>query len=111
MSPGWNRILVAVMAVACLVAAFAIALTDSMDNLWCGSFVRAGLLLGALWIGLPTKGRAAAWANVSPYWILAAGAGIVLIGRVVKRPQVLIPFIAAFFILTWVWPLLTGRRR
>lgn len=88
-----------------------IGLLDSMDNLWCGSFVRSGLLLGAFWIGMPTKGRAAAWADVSPLHLIATCGVIVLMMRVVRRPYLLIPLAAVLFVLTVVWPMVTGQRR
>jgi len=111
MSPKWNRILTGILAALFVVAGLVIGATDSWGNLWCGSFIRAGALLGAFWIGMPTKGRAAAWANFSPTWILAGALGLVLFMRVVQRPQVLIPLISTAAVLIWVWPWLTGSGR
>ena len=76
MQPHWNRLLIGCLAVTFLVAGLAIGLFDSWGNLWCGSLIRASLLLGAFWLGMPTKGRAAAWANFSPWWIIAIAVGM-----------------------------------
>lgn len=103
-----NRALVGVLAIACLIGAFVVYLFDSWENIWCGSFVRVGLLLGAFWLGLPSKGRAAAWADVSPWWIFGF-AGAMLF--VVRRPRVLIPMIIVIAFLAYVVPMLTGANR
>ena len=54
---------------------------DSPDNLWCGPLIRTGLVMGALWWALPTKGRAIAWTNVSWVWIVAIAAALFLMTR------------------------------
>ena len=95
----------------CVLSGLSVGIFHSWSDLWCGSFIRAGVLLAAIFIGMPTKGRAAAWANVSPAWILAGAAGLVLLGRVIHRPQVLIPIFSVLFVLMWVWPWLTGVGR
>gem|GEM_PF-1514117 len=109
--PQLNRLLVALCALGCLVSGLAIGLLDSWNNLWCGSFVRSSLLLGAFWLGMPTQGRAAAWAGFSPSWVLAGIAAVVLLGRVIRQPQILLPLIGAAMTLLWLWPLLAGKRR
>ncbi len=111
MQPKWNRLLVGCLAATFLFSGLAIGLFDSWGNLWCGSLIRASLLLGAFWLGMPTKGRAAAWANFSPLWIVAIAVGMVLLGKVIQRPQILIPFAGLFFTLMWLWPWLTGANR
>ena len=104
----FNRVLVAVLAVVCFASAAAIWILDSWENLWCGSFVRAGLLLLAFWIALPTKGRAAAWADISPIWIVGFAGGLVF---VVRRPRVLLPILAVLFVLSYLVPMLTRSRK
>ncbi|MFV0445663.1 MAG: hypothetical protein ACK5Q5_18940 [Planctomycetaceae bacterium] len=86
-----NRTLVGLLAVACLLIGAAIGWFDSMQNVWCGSFVRTGLLLGAFWLALPSRGREAAWANVSP-WTLALSLLAALL--FVRRPRVFFVIIA-----------------
>ena len=55
-----NRTLVGVLAMVCLAAGAVIGYVESLENVWCGSFIRTGLLLGAFWIALPSRGREAA---------------------------------------------------
>ena len=77
--------LVGVLAVVFTIVGVLIGWLDSMDNVWCGSFVRTGVLLGVFWLALPSRHRAAAWANVSP-WTLVAVLAVVLL--FVRRPQI-----------------------
>lgn len=104
--PQVNRALVGLIAIACLAGGITIAIRDSMDNFWCGSFIRVGLLMIAFWIAAPTKGRAAAWANVSPWWIVGSAALMLLI---VRRAHVFIPLILAIVVLAIVIPGVLGR--
>jgi len=64
-----SRTKVGLLCIACLATAFAIfAFAPTNDDwpIWQGAFTRVGLVLGALWLALPSKTRQAAWANVSP---------------------------------------------
>lgn len=40
-------------------------------ELWQGSFLRVGLVMGAFWLALPSRRREAAWAGISPGTFLA----------------------------------------
>ncbi len=91
-----NRTLVGVIAVACLCAGLAIGVVDSLANLWCGAFVRVGLVTGALWIALPSRGRDAAWANISPLTLVVVILGALVVAR---RPKVFFPLLVVFGIL------------
>lgn len=102
-----NRLIVGLLAILCLIAGLAIGVTDSMENLWCGSFVRAGLLLAAFWIAMPTKGRAAAWAQTSPYWILLIVGGLI----VIRRLEIFLLAALILFFLAVVVPLLIGTSK
>ncbi|WP_437185431.1 hypothetical protein SH668x_002536 [Planctomicrobium sp. SH668] len=106
-----NRLLVALVAIGCLFAGLAIGILHQWSDLWCGSFIRSGLLLIAFWIGMPTKGRAAAWANVSPWWTLGVIGGLILITRVFKEPKVLIPIVGAIGFLSFIVPMFTQRQK
>lgn len=90
-----NRLLVGVLALACLVAGVGVAVGDTWENVWCGSFIRTGVLLGAFWLALPSRGREAAWANVSP-WTLAGALGVALL--FVRRPKIFFVIIAVVVI-------------
>jgi hypothetical protein len=76
-----NRTLVGLIALGCLGAALMIGLVDTWQNMWCAAFVRVGLLMGAFWLALPSRNREAAWANLSPYTILAALVAVVVVAR------------------------------
>jgi len=107
--PQLNRFLVGLCAAGCLAAGAVLCLTDPRpDNFWGGSFVRSGLLLGAFWIGMPTRGRAAAWANVSPWTLLGTIAVVILL---IRRPQILIPLGAILGFLTVIVPMFTQPRQ
>jgi hypothetical protein len=80
-----NRPLVGVIALVCLVTAAVLWQVPDSNTMWVAGFVRAGLMTGAIWLALPTKNRAAAWANVSP-WTLAGVVGYFLKGRSKNRP-------------------------
>lgn len=101
-----NRLLVFVSAAGCILIGIAIAVLDSTDNIWCGSFIRAGLVMGAFWVAMPTPKRPAAWAGFNPWWIPVI---VVVMLVVVRRPQVMVPFAAAFFALMVLMPLLTTK--
>lgn len=105
--PEVNRLLVGGLSILCLGAGIAVGMTYSMDNLWCGSFVRVGVLLAAFWIALPKKGGAAAWANISPWWIVAIVVGLILI----RRTQIFVAFGAVLFFLAVIVPLLIGTSK
>jgi hypothetical protein len=76
-----DRTLVGLIALGCLSAAATIGVVDSWENLWCAAFVRVGLLMGAFWLALPSRRREAAWANVSPYTIVAALVAVFIVAR------------------------------
>lgn len=76
-----NRTLVGLIALGCLGAAVAIGALDTWENMWCAAFVRVGLLMGAFWLALPSRNREAAWANVSPYTIVAALLAVFIVAR------------------------------
>jgi hypothetical protein len=76
-----KRHLVGVIAFGCLGSALAIGLFDTWENMWCAAFVRVGVLMGAFWLALPSKHREAAWANVSPYTIIAALVAVFVVAR------------------------------
>ncbi|MBW3541680.1 MAG: hypothetical protein KY476_15535 [Planctomycetes bacterium] len=63
---------------------------DSTVRMWQGACLRVGLLMGALWLALPSKNREAAWANFS-LPMLALFVGIVV--AVAMRPRIAIPLL------------------
>lgn len=61
-----SRALVGTIAVAMTAAWAVIYLADVSSGFLGPALGRMGILLGALWLALPTKNREAAWARVSP---------------------------------------------
>lgn len=86
-----NRALVGLLGIACVVIGVVIGWTDSWQNVWCGSFVRTGVLLGAFWVALPSGNREAAWANVSPWTLVLSLLAALFF---VRRPRVFFVIIA-----------------
>jgi hypothetical protein len=94
-----NRTLVGVLSLVCVIAGGVIGWVDSIENVWCGSFVRVGLLLGAFWVALPGRNREAAWANVSPWTlVIALGTAVVF----VRRPRIFFAILVLVVIAAFV---------
>lgn len=86
-----NRTLVGLISLVCLLTSGGLYLVYGSDEdweMWRGGFMRVGLLMGAFWQALPTKGRDAAWAQVSPLTLIGA---LVSLFIVVRRPKVFVP--------------------
>lgn len=94
-----NRTLVGILAIVLTSVGVLIGWLDSIDNVWCGSFVRTGVLLGVFWLALPSRRRAAAWANVSPWTFIAVLAMMVVL---VRRPQIFFGIAALLAIATLI---------
>src|SRR5690606_24650794 len=62
-----SRLLVGALAIVCVTTGIAIGFLRSWDGPACAAFLRIGVLLGAVWIALPSGKREAAWANISPW--------------------------------------------
>jgi uncharacterized protein (DUF983 family) len=82
-----NRLLVGALAVGLSVAGLVIAFADSFDNPYAGGLLRTGVLLGALWLALPTRTREAAWANIS-IWTLFGF--VLLVVVLVRQPKLFV---------------------
>jgi hypothetical protein len=101
-----NRPLVGVIAVACVVTSVVLEFLPDANEMWVAGFRRAGVMTGAIWLALPTKNRAAAWANVSPWTLIGVVGGIV---AVAARPRVLIFFVPILISLAILGKVLKGR--
>jgi|GEM_PF-7006764 len=83
------------MALACLIGSAAMlgftqAYPDNGGLIYSqGGFARIGLVLGALWLAMPSRNYAAAWANISPKFLGL----LALIALVTIRipPRILLP--------------------
>ena len=95
MTPGTitlNRWAVGVLAAGCFVAAVAIAVAAPREEFWWAGFLRAGVVLTALWFCLPTKDRPAAWADFRPLPAAVFAATLLL---AVVRPKIGLPILLA----------------
>ena len=82
-----NRTLTGVLAVLFTISGvFVLVAVDGLEGLD-AALLRTGVLLGALWLALPSRKREAAWANVSPVAFVA-----ILVAAVafVARPRLLL---------------------
>ena len=91
MDPGqasFNKWFVGVAACACFGAAGVIAARSPDDQFWWGGFLRAGVVLVALWFCLPSRDRPAAWTGLwtAPTLILIGAAVLTAV-----RPKVGLP--------------------
>ncbi len=99
-----NRTLVGVLALICLISAAAIWLsrrdagdTDTNARMWQAAFTRVGLVMAAFWIALPSKGREAAWANISKQSLVVILLGLVALTRL--KLQIVLPAVVVLLIL------------
>lgn len=76
-----SRTMVGVLTIGCFVLAGVVKMVWPSDAMWFAGFIRVGLVMGALWLALPTKTRPAAWANVSPATFVGLLVGAVLLPR------------------------------
>jgi hypothetical protein len=110
MTPGratFNKWFVGVMAGACFATSAAIAFSSPDDQFWWGGFLRAGVVLVALWFCLPSRDRPAAWEGVRLFPTL------ILIGAVILtviRPKVGLPVLLLVLAVRAVSNLFRTRR-
>jgi hypothetical protein len=88
-----------VIALVCVVTSVVLWQMPDSNEMWVAGFMRAGLMTGAVWLALPTKNRAAAWANVSPWTLAGVLAGIVAVAAGGKRGLVFVPILISLAIL------------
>lgn len=108
-----NRTMVGLISLVCLSSWLFLYFRNPNAEgdllLWQGGLMRAGLLMGALWIALPTKNRDAAWANVSP-WMLAGLIGGVI--GIARFPRLFVPLLAILAVVGFfLRPRKTARDR
>ena len=94
-----NRSLVGVLAIGCFAASLLTWLTWPSDPMWYSGFLRVGVLLVAFWLALPSRGREAAWARVSPWTFVGLILAVIGVGL---RPKVVIPLLVVLAIIGFV---------
>jgi hypothetical protein len=93
-----KRRYVGLVALACLGSSLLATITGQFDPFWIGGLLRAGLVLAALWLALPTTTRPAAWARISG-WKVAA---LVAFGVLIPRLKFLLPVLIVGMLLGWL---------
>jgi hypothetical protein len=105
---GVSRPLVGLITLACLGAWVVIGLLDvagAVDAesqplfMWWAGFGRVGIVMFALWLALPTKGRPAAWANISKTMLIVC---LLLVALVAIRPWIALPLVVLLAVVTFV---------
>jgi cytochrome bd-type quinol oxidase subunit 2 len=94
-----NRTLVGVIAVICLAMYGVMGQTRPDLPMWQAAFGRIGLVMSAFWLALPSKGREAAWANVSRSTLIGLVLGVV---GVAVRPKIAVPVLAVMGVLGYL---------
>jgi hypothetical protein len=95
----FNRWFIGAVAVGCLLAAGALAVVQPDEPFWWGGLLRAGVVCVALWACLPTRTRAAAWADFKPLpTALLLGAA----SLAVLRPKVGLPLLLLVVFVRWL---------
>lgn len=92
-----KRGLVGLLALSCVVSATILLIVGGNQGI-ASALLRVGLLLGAFWLALPTEGRPAAWARVSP---LSLGL-LAICAALISRLKFFIPLLLLGFIIGWV---------
>lgn len=85
------------VAIACLVVATGGFAAEGFESAWAAAASRVGIVLGALWLCLPTRTRPAAWASLSPGKVAAVGIAAVLMNRI----KIFLPFLAVAGLIVW----------
>ena len=92
-----KRALVGALAICCTVVAATLLLLGRSDA-FASALLRVGLLLAAFWLALPTRGRPAAWARVSPWTV-----GLLVLAAVfLQRFRFFLPVLIAGALIGWV---------
>lgn len=98
---------VGIIAGGCLVVAGFATVFGSGNTAWSASCFRIGVVLGALWLALPTKTRPAAWANMSRWTIV----GIMVFAAFLPRLKWFLPILILGIAIGWLLRRKTWRRR
>jgi len=101
-----KRTMVGLLAIGSTIPGCVLLVLESHVAL-ASALVRVGLLLGAFWLALPTKGRPAAWARVSTWTVGATAVAIM----VVARFKVALPLLAIGVLIGWIVRPRQGKRK
>jgi hypothetical protein len=97
-----NRTLTGVLSISLLLLGFGLLFAEIGSTMMHAGFIRTGLVVGALWLALPTQNRPAAWENVTWTSVLLGVIGVVVFLtprlRGTTLPLVLAVGIAMYFL-------------
>ena len=93
-----SRVLLGILTIGLLVAGIAMQFTPGWQGTaqaYAGNFIRAGLVLGALWLALP---QLTAFFQKTPRWLLIGGAiGVAIAAMNWTLLIVIVPVVAALW--------------
>ena len=92
-----SRGMVGIITVGCFVTSLVLLVLYPQEQMLYSGFLRVGLLMGAFWLALPTKTKAAAWAGISPQTV-----GSIVLAMIALLLKVPIPIIAGVWVIWWV---------
>ena len=101
-----KRTMVGLLAIGSTITACVLLVIGGSQGL-ASALLRVGLLLGAFWLALPTKGRPAAWARVST-WTVGATAVVIMVAA---RFKFALPLLAIGVLIGWIVRPRRGKRK
>ena len=100
-----KRFRVGLIALVCLLFAVVSFVNGNLHSPWASASLRVGLVMGALWLALPTKTRPAAWAHLSKWWL----AGIAISAVLLPRLRYIWPILVVGIVIGWLLRPRRGR--
>jgi hypothetical protein len=97
-SPIDRRRRVGVVTIVCFVVAMIGLNTAGTDSAWPAAALRISIVLGALWLCLPTSQRPAAWSKLTRGRL----AVIVLAAVFINRLKFFVPLLAVVAVFAWI---------
>ncbi|QDT65895.1 hypothetical protein [Calycomorphotria hydatis] len=91
--------LIGAISIICLIAGACVFFVSPDALMVWGGLIRAGVLVGAIWLALPTKNREAAWARLS---FPTVAITLVMLFLVVYRPAIGFPLMILLLIVRFV---------
>ncbi|QDU78771.1 hypothetical protein Pla110_04750 [Polystyrenella longa] len=95
-----KRRIVGVFAILSWIAAVVFYVTAPESEVFLGGAVRIGAVMSAIWLALPNKDRAAAWANMSGKWWVTLGISTL---AMVIRPKLAPGILIVLAIISFLW--------
>ena len=94
-----NQKLVGTIACTMLVGAGLLWFLGGSQNMWTGACLKVGLVMGALWLALPSLKRKGSWGHTS--WGVIVAVALVLTGKRVDM-RIILPLLVGIVLATKV---------